>query len=377
MITWDTLIADTADQSEIDETERAAAVEAFRHLKLVFGEPFFPLTHPICAFWINRAPWVRRWTVWLSGVIRRFASEPWFPKLINDLRNPVTCGERLAVLDVAARLAASGFSIQLDPTILIGTSPKKPDLFATLGREPGLYIEIADLRASHKERGADRTFREIADLVTSYFPDLMATWHVSRSLAPAHLAEVVEKARATMEKAKSEATLETLHIEGTFIMAVAPANLKDSLTTWARKNGLEAQSGRGPAVDPGVLDRLSYKLKIEQEQLPTTHSNVVVINTAVYSRKPGAQSFFQELSHAFEEEVFRYPHVAFVILVCRWLGDVSEEEYRFRGHTCLNRQEFDMVCSSSIILRNRFAHPSLTSRNEEALLNSLRDPIRF
>jgi hypothetical protein len=133
---------------------------------------------------------------------------------------------------------------------------------------------------------------------------------------------------------------------------------------WAEARGLKPGEFHGPPVNVSEIDRLSFKLKTEQEQLPPTCTNVVVIYSHLFTNHPGARETFEKLAQSIEDEVYKYSHIGYLVLVFRWVGGNTNEVLRYKEHLCVNQQRFGFECASFMLFKNRFAAQPMSLRVE-------------
>jgi len=340
-------------------------------LKSVLGEQLFEGLHPLVGFFINRAAGPFKWAIWFAKVLAPIRHHPDFDRLVADLRNPERYGERMTILNITDILSAAGFAFTLDKEIQINGKPKKPDLLVQLNNvDPGLFIEVTTLGASEKEREANEVFRAISDALWLSSGLFRYSGRVERILSPKHLEEVLQKVKSMAIKAQNETGFETLKIDGVICLAVATEVKAAEMGNWARAQGMKPDEFRGPPVEVSEMDRLSFKLKTEQAQLPPDKTNVVVIYTHLFQGAPNTPAAFSALANAIEDAVYRHSHIGYLVLVFSWIGGNRNESYRLRDHLCINRERFDYMCQTFMLFKNRFAAKPMPDELEQKFLEA-------
>ncbi|MDB6019623.1 MAG: hypothetical protein JWR19_4112 [Pedosphaera sp.] len=371
MLDWDALCKQSEDQTDLSENERRAAIEAFANLKRIFAGKFFDINHPLYYFFINRAPWTKQWAVWFCKVLQSLEAHPDFQALIADLESPLRHGERMTVLSMVERLLRAGFTVRFDPAVPVKGIQKKPDLLVQLASNtPGFFIEISGLHPSSKQREAHDVARQFFNALT---PDMFGgcySGRIERILAPMHLAEVLDDVRATVKSARENAIMQTLEVENVVHVAVGPASAENEIRVWAAQRGMKPNELTGPAYSVPELDRLAGKLRDKQEQLPSGMPNVIVLHPHIFSANPGTFEHFKEIVESFEEQVYRYPQVAFVALVFEGMMFNPNPLHKLRDHFCINRRRMDFVCDATILMKNRFANPPMAPDLEARFLDA-------
>lgn len=371
LVSWDILHQRALVHEALTESERLAAADAVMELKSILGEQLFESKHSLVGFFINRAAGPLKWAIWFAKVLTAIRQHPDFDRLVADLRKPDKFGERMTILNISDILSAAGFTFTLDKEIQINGKPKKPDLLVQLNdADPGLFIEVTTLGASEKEREANDVFRAISDTLWRSFGLLHYSGRVERILSPRHLDEVLQKVQAMVIKAHNETGFETLKIDGVICLAVATAAKAAEMENWAKSQGLQPNQFCGPRVEVSEMDRLSFKLKTEQVQLPPDRTNVVVIYTHLFQHSPNTPESFGALANAIEDAVYRHSHIGYLVLVFSWIGVNSKESYRLRDHLCINRERFGHMCQTFMLFKNRFAAKPMPSAIEEKFLEA-------
>ena len=373
---WADLNAHTAKMDHLTEQERQDAGVALIELQNIFGNQYFDERHPLFFRFAGGWIWPFKWVVPFSCLLSSLKSHPDFARLIEDLRNGDRFDERMSILEILEILLPKGFCFSLDSKVEVSKKIKKPDIYIQLGQqEPGFFMEVSSLSQGHKERQATRVFRTIHEMFWRNFHQLTISGRCERVLSDIHLNHVVEQVRAAAEKATATSGFEKVELDGVLQLAMAIKAKEENLQKWAVDHGLEVGEFRGPGADVSEISRLSIKLQEEQKQLPKDRANVIVIHSHLFCDSPGSPETFEYLVHHLEEEIFRFPHVAWVVLVFRWIGNHRNPGFRHREHICVNRKRFDILCDTSLIFKNRFAATALSKEVEAAFVTAFQEGV--
>lgn len=371
LVSWDELHARALSHQDLTADERMAAAASVLQLQFFLGDQVLEGRHPLVFFFLNHAAGPLKWAIWLGDFLSAIRNYPDFEQLVEDLRDPSRIGERLTILNIAEMLWRAGFTFALDKAIELNGAPKKPDLFVQLdSKDPGFFIEICALGQSEKEREANQVFHTLANPLNYSFGSFEHAGKVERVLSPKHLAEVLDKVRAAQTRVENESDFEAVVIDGVLKLAIAKKAGRVQLDNWAQAHGLQVGEFRGPSVEVSEMDRVSAKLKKEQEQLPRDRSNVVVIYPHLFLNTPYSPETFHELAHSIEDALYRHSHIGYLVLVFTWMGGNSKESYRLRDHYCINRERFDFRCETFMLFKNRFADKPLPDVVERRFLQA-------
>ena len=373
MFDWDTLCQRARGRTDISESEKESAIIAFQSLKRIFGGQFFDPRHPLFADFMNQAPWVKKWAAWFAILLSKFESNPDFQQLIMDLKSADRYIERMQVLQVAARLATGGFDIQFDVPVAIQGIQKKPDLLVLLNANAYFFVEVSALSSSDKERSANDIARQFFDTIDPLALECFSG-RIEKLLSAYHLAEILREMKRVVESAKLEKTTKALEVDGVFCLAVGPPGSESEVAAWSRERGLKLNELVGPPFSVLEFDRLAHKLKVEQHQLPRSTANVVVLYARPFVSNPGDRAHFETVVHNFEEEVYKYPHIAFVCVVFEGMITNPSNIHSLRDHLCINRQQMIFVCDTTFVLKNKFASPLMDPATENAFIAALASP---
>jgi hypothetical protein len=365
MLTWDQLRERSEVHTELTEAERCEAARAFTDLKRIFNDQFFDMRHPLFLFFFDRSGWRCEWATWFAGFLNSVSKHPDFPRLVRELQDPLLYGERMTVLYTVDILLSAGFSFSLDPEITVNGKPKKPDIFVQLNEQDrGFFIEVTSLSSSEKQREADAVFHTITNALLPFMAHLDYSGHLERILSPVHLQEILQKVQLAAKKAAGETGFETVEIEGVIRLALAAKSQRTLLDDWALARGLEPCSFLGPGADVSEISRISRTLKEEQIQLPADRANVVVIYSHFFTMPPRDEASFEQWVNRLEEEVFKYSHIGYLLLIFSWTGGNDSGVIQFRDHFCVNRRRFYFDCEAIMIFKNRFVATPMPSAVE-------------
>jgi len=185
-------------------------------------------------------------------------------------------------------------------------------------------------------------------------PGFSWSGRMEKSLAPLHLQDVLARLEKVKGLAISERRFTSLELPGVIALAIAPSG-SEELRVWGNGRGLEVGEFAGPPTNVVETDRLAFKLRREQEQLPRDGSNVVIINSAPLTAIPWDPHQLSQIAHCLEEEVFKHPHICYCGIIFSWVGGNVTSALTSGEHFCVNRQRFDFMCDTVLLLRNRFA----------------------
>jgi hypothetical protein len=213
-LSWDDLREQARNHAELSVEMRHDAVQAFDILQGLLGTTFFDnKQHPLFSFFYDHSGWRCEWAIWFAGLLKLLNQHPDFPRLVNELKNPLLYGERMSVLNIVEILLPLGFSFRLDDPINVNGIQKKPDLFVKLdASDPGFFIEVTRLGASKKEREAHAAFDELWGRFFMSYPLSNCTGRLERTLAPLHLQEIKRQIQSTVQRARDETGFESLEI---------------------------------------------------------------------------------------------------------------------------------------------------------------------
>ncbi len=336
--------------------ERREAQNALRLLEDMFGSDFPAVAyadgHPMREYLLNRVPWTRRWLIHFAEVLEKLPLWENYQSLEERLRNRTGFGEGLSVLETAYKFSTGGFAVSVDPLVEIGRKPKKPDLKvqdASDGTE--LFVEVSVLYESQAVREAYRISQTILFSLLPCRPKMHYSARLLKSLAPRHLSEVQDTVQRFIQECKGENKFGELILPKVIELAIAPDDERVILEDWARPRGLEVDGLSGPPFDSNEIARTKTKIKGELCQLPPGFPNILVIeNNSIFAHARDTAAILGD----FEEEVYRYPHLLFMVLCGRGFGEGEDMVVQEDRHLLIQRSMFHSFVEQQMLVLNRF-----------------------
>jgi hypothetical protein len=204
------------------------------------------------------------------------------------------------------------------------------------------------------------------------YPLESCSGHLERVVAKPHLEEIKQKVHNVIKKAERETGFETLEIVGIIRFAFATKSHRKKLDEWAASRGLRAGQLAGPAVDVQEFDRVSCKLANELKQVPSDRANVIVIYSHLFSSPPSDDSVFKQFIAKLADEVYKHPHVGYLVLIFNWVGENKIPMLQFQNHLCINRCRLYFNSESIMLFRNRFAANPMPASVEDGFLRAFK-----
>lgn len=353
---WDKLVAHCETLPGLSHFERAQAKRALVFLRNEFGPTFlesaFPHGHPLLQYFINLAPWTRKWLTQFAHDLEKVRKDPKYSQLITRLSRKDTYAEADQVLHVAARFVDSGFAVTLDPEIRVRDDPKIPDLMlvdpATSER---LFAEVTALTQSTIEREAFDTGERLCAPLWRAVPFLNYAVRIHKLLAQKHLEHVAGLVESLVASVREEGVFRSLVLEGVLEIGVAPHEDTAILQAWAAEHGLDVGTVTGPPYSVDEIGRVKRKLRDKADQLPNEWPNIVVVFAHHLFLSVGdLRMAVGEL----EEALYKYPHFLGLVVTASHLGHGPSEMSMFGEHVHIRRVTCDLVVEEYLILLNRF-----------------------
>jgi hypothetical protein len=360
---WEKLIEDCGAYNELTRIEKNKARCALIFLKHEFGEEFLVKAlegfHPIMYYFVNSAPWTRRWLTRFADALKTLMTKEGYPSLLERLKDKAGFFEGESVLEVAYKLSKAGFRVSIDP--LTSVNGKVPDLKLT-NEETGeeLFVEVSVQQQSLNHAKAIRTFDEFFNQL-SPFHGLTYCGRIFKILSERHMAEVVEMVRNKIDVAKKENSFQELIIEKTIELGIAPYKDNDVLAEWAKSRGLELGRFTGPPFNVDEIPRTRMKIEREQLQLPQNSPNILVIENNDLFRS--ARDIRREISEL-EECLYDFSNLLCFIgigLLEGYDGTIQDKLVKKDQHIIVKRLREDSIIEQCMILRNRFCDFEVTS----------------
>lgn len=360
---WEKLIQQTDTYKELTDIEKEKAKCAFLFLNQEFGEKFLQdafekahpeESHPLLSYTINSAPWTRKWLTRFSDALKSLKDVDGYSGLLKRLMDKKGFFEAESVLWVAGKLRKAGFKIVIDP--LIVSNRRIPDLkIVNEDTNEEMFIEISIQKQSTTAAKAFITFETFFDeLSWITFNHLAYCGRILKVLSDRHMPEVLKEVKDKIEKAKKELSFQELIIEDTIELAIAPQKDANILEIWAKSRGIEAGTFSGPPTNVDEVRRTKATIQREQQQLPKTSPNIVVIeNGKLFRNRQDIRRAMSEL----EECLFDFPSLLFFISNDRYEGEtgVEQNETFAKDQQIFTRRVIDEYnIEQAIILLNRY-----------------------
>jgi hypothetical protein len=348
--------------------EKHHAAEALMYLQSVLGDDFlrrcstetpFVARHPMLRWLANYAPSSRRSITHFANQLRILQGSQNLGYVLARLHDVKQFDHDALLIKAASRLVEDGLRARFEPTMDVKNNQKQPDLKLEdpLTGET-LFLEVATQKTSQKEQGVTDTNSEVFGAVfgPSYDLCLSGRWHQT----PSHqvLGDILEKIKRGGARALGDRTLVELEEVGILEMALCHRDDKESLLDpWSAKRGLSGCGFVGPVMISNDTDRIKWKIRKEQAQLPRDNANVIVIQAPdAFLRAGGVSRVINEL----EAGVFEYDHVHLVIVHGEYIDTRSvpftghEREHRY------TRRIVDGVAENNLLLFNPHSRTKLS-----------------
>lgn len=349
---WDWLIQHCDTISGLTPIEIENAKRALVFLKEELGEDFLATAlekkHPLMFGIINMVPWTRKQFIWFAEALKAVRKQKNYDTFINRIKNADKYKEAVSVLTDAYIFHKAGFSIQLDPM----AGENVPDLkIVNPKTNEELFVEISMQEESQAKSEAFKIMLAIQNAILSSIPFVYWCGRVHKILAPSHLKEIIGKVQAMLRAVQESDKFQELNITGVIELAIAPEGDKSLLQKWTDDRQLKIGSFEGPPYDANEVVRVRRKIEKEQKQLPTTQSNIVVIqNNDVFHYVQDVR----DLIGALEEEVYKYKHVLITIVSGGHIGTGKTFNTMKDQHVYFEVLRFGIIVDKHILLLNRF-----------------------
>jgi hypothetical protein len=363
---WDYYISHCEAIDDLTALEKEKAKRAFLFLKAEFGPDFLDFAcstaHPLFMTFINLAPWTRRWLTWFAVAIKKFQGLSNYPKFIERLKDPTRYYEAMSVLDVAYKLSVAGFEIEIDPRIEISGKIKMPDIKATSpSTDEHLFIEISQLGESRSRQEAQNTTDAVFRPLVTTIPFAAFSGRLHKALSQRHLDEVIKQVERLVERFRRENSFQELSIKGVIELGITSYEERPILEAWAAERKLLVGGLNGPPHYDNEIHRMQDRIERKQRQVPPDVPNILVIwNNSLMS----AVDDPREVVGLLEEEVFKYPRLAAVVIRGGWSGDGESDSKVMVGHHVLSKRTgFDFLHERTLFLLNDFCDHKITIRS--------------
>jgi len=360
---WEKLIQQTDTCKELTDIEKEKAKYALLFLKQEFGEKFLEdafekahpeESHPLLSYTVNSAPWTRKWLTRFSDALKSLKDVDGYSGLLKRLMDKKGFLEAESVLWVAYKLRKAGFKIVIDP--LIVSNRRVPDLkIINEDTKEEVFIEISIQKQSTTTEKAsitfDTFFYELSGII---FDHLTYCGRILKVLSDRHMSDVLKEVKDKIEKAKKEQSFQELIIEDTIELAIAPQKDANVLEIWAKSRGIKTGTFSGPPINVDEVRRTKATIQREQQQLPRTSPNILVIeNGNLFRSRQGVRRAMNEL----EECLYDFPKLLFFIINDRYEGEtlVEQNETFMKNQHIFTRRVIDEYnLEQAIVLLNRY-----------------------
>src|SRR5258708_25931985 len=190
---WTKLIQHCDEFEELTAIEKEQAKRAFQFLRQEFGEDFLSSepSHPFVSNVINLAPWTRKWIVWFAEALRELKDQENYARLLARLKDKGKFTEANSVLEIGYKCSKAGFSVTIDPVVVVSGKSKVPDLkLLNQATNEELFVEISILGESMKAKDASQTSNGIFESLWRRVPFVEYSARISKTLAETHLTEI-------------------------------------------------------------------------------------------------------------------------------------------------------------------------------------------
>ncbi|MDR3666091.1 MAG: hypothetical protein P4L35_04520 [Ignavibacteriaceae bacterium] len=372
---WDAI----ADQSDeilgLSEIERIRIKEALNFLKIEFGEDFLkenysPIRHPFFKFITNYVRTTRLWFVDIAERILLVKNFPQYEGLLERLKNPQKYSEAMSVLESAYKFCKAGFEIEFDPCVKIGNGNKVPDIkIIDSFTQETLYCEVSFLNYSENQIKAQETEDELFNATRGY-GFLETAGRVYKPLSLNHRNELISKIKELSKSVAEKQGFGTLIIDHVITLGLSTPDKKEKLQKWANKHGCNVGEFDGPPSESNDVQRMKFKIKKEQEQLPLDHPNLIVIYA------PDFYFQFNDLNktiHILEEYVYDFEHVRAVIICGSYFGEIKPLELRENDHIYFQKSKGQDSAEQYLIIWNRFCKKNISKITTEKIYRSIKE----
>lgn len=371
---WEKLSQHCETIDGLTEFEKDKAKRSFLLLRKEFGDEFlkgaFVDHHPICQYLVNLAPWTRKWIVWFAEAIKELQDQNNYQKLLSRLRDREKFREGLSVLEIAYKLSKAGFGITFDPQIDCSGQTKIPDL-NVCNEDNGeeLFVEVSIQRESKREKEGWQTMQRIHEPIWRCVPFMHYCGRIHKILTEKHLDDITKEVEKTVERVKKENAFHEL-VEDIIEIGIAPQHDEEILQKWATEKGFKVGEFYGPSYDVDEIGRTKRKIGNEQRQLPSDNPNIVVIvNNNLFLHVKNIREMISEL----EEEVYRYPHLLFVIVSGGYMGGGENTLPMKDLHLYISKTKASLLVEQYIILFNKFYDCKISPSTITKVYNAFRN----
>lgn len=354
---WEQLTESLRQIEGLTPFEVEDAAHAFSYLSQTLGPDFLKeisgKRHPLEWLVINFAPWTRRRIIRFAESLQAVSSSRNFDSLLRSLHNSDKFAHNELMIDFTARLAREGFAASFEPTLPVSNNRKQPDVrLEHAGTNETLFMEVSLQQPSREESEAHEAMNQLTSLFMRIGTGLRWAGRMFKTPAAPHLFDIVVRLNTAIERAQSEKRFLEFIDEGTCEIAFCPSDTSELLDSWCLMRGLQPGGFQGPPYNDNATERLKFKLAKEQSQLPHDFPNVILVgNSDIFFRVRDVRLLLSNL----EEEVFKYPHVAIVIVRGEHLCGFPPDVIQKGEHRYIRRSVDEMATEESLVLLNRYS----------------------
>lgn len=366
---WNHHIESLEQMSGFHAQEKQQAKEGLLYLQNVLGDDFlercspeipFVARHPILQWLANFAPSSRRSIARFAGHLRNLEGSQNLDKVLARLHDITQFNHDALLIKSASRLVGDGLRARFEPTMDVKNNQKQPDLrLDDPVTSETLFLEVSTQTASQKEREITDTNSAVIAAVfgPSYDLNFSGRWHKTPS--PKVLWDILERVKCAAVRVRNERTIVAVEEDGILEMALCHRDDKANLLDpWSAKRDLSGCGFVGPVMVSNDTDRIKWKIRKEQAQLPCDNANVIVIQaTDAFLRAGGVRRVMSEV----EVGVLEYEHVHIVIVHGEY---IDARETPFTGHERehqYTRRIVDGMVESDLLLVNQHSRTKLST----------------
>lgn len=387
---WDRQIAFVDTLNELTAVEKKDAKTAFKYLREDLGRGFlrkiigkgppritvspsgFQASHDLHPFYqhlTNNAAWSRKKLTEFAFMVRSASQQKGFKKLRKKLLTLDRFGEGYTELYHSLKFNNSGFTVEYEPHIDKKNKKAVPDfkLIYPDTRER-VYVEVATLGASQKERDALRTFNFLSMVSTKHPAGFMVYGEILKPLSEQRASEVAGRMIGTIEDAVRSGNIRTLSISGVIEFAVGPSSMESEMDKWVKEKGIKVVGFGGPGYKVDEFDRIRNRFREKKRQLPDGLPGVIILN----SSKPfHSNHSINEIFEKLEEAVYGQPYLLYGIISGGL--QIAGEDYigQYGLHTFVYKTKNVFEAESFIILYNQYSQAKVTPRLMAAIREAL------
>lgn len=354
---WDYQIASCENIAELNNFEVHRAIQGFNFLKKILGIAFpkeaLEFKHPICKYFLNKAPWTRVWFTWVADCIKDLSEAANFANVMTKFRsaNEDDFAEALSLLEYGFKLHNAGFIIDFEQSILNNKGANKnPDIKLTnpITKEI-IYCEISRL-TNHKEI---EKYSEITQNLHLYGLQrgklLSYSGRLYKKISDEHLSDIYRKIKQEVDKVINNEGFKVIIEEGTLELAIATDECIHFLDQWSKEKNYNIGSFQLPTMD--FFGRMVNKIIHKSKQASSNHCNIVIIkNEDLFTLFSPPEQFIAEV----EETVYKCPDILAVIIIDYEGGDKETKVKKYGMSFYVERTERYALSSHNYIIINKY-----------------------